>query len=81
MSTASPAGLLSSALRHAKMAEIVNLNRARKAKAKGEKDKAAEANRLLHGTPKHLRNLTEARKDKADRALSGHKLENQDGDN
>lgn len=63
------------------MADIINLRRARKAKAKTEKDKMAEANRLLHGTPKHLRNLAEARKDKADQALSGHKLENQDEDN
>jgi Domain of unknown function (DUF4169) len=63
------------------MAEIVNLNRARKAKAKAEKGKTAEANRVLHGTPKHLRNLTEARKNKADQALSGHKLEKSEGDN
>jgi hypothetical protein len=60
------------------MAEIVNLNKARKTKAKAEKAKAAEANRLLHGTPKHLRNLAETRKDKADQALSGHKLEKPD---
>jgi len=63
------------------MAEIVNLNRARKAKAKGQKDKMAEANRIKHGTPKHLRNLTEARKNKADQALSGHKLEKPEDDN
>ena len=67
------------ALRHARMADIINLRRARKAKAKDEKGKAAEANRVKHGTPKHLRNLTEARKDKADQALSGHKLEKGDG--
>lgn len=69
------------ALRHAKMAEIVNLNRARKARAKGEKDKTAAANRVLHGTPKAVRNLGQARKDKADGALSGHKLENGNDDN
>ena len=63
------------------MAEIVNLNRARKAKARAAKDKTAEANRIAHGTPKALRNLTEARKDKADQALSGHRLENGDEDN
>jgi len=60
------------------MAEIINLRRARKAKTKAEKDKTAEANRVLHGTPKHLRNLAETRKDKADQALSGHKLEKDD---
>ena len=61
------------------MAEIVNLNRARKVKAKVEKDKTAEANRIKHGTPKNLRNLAEARKDKADQSLSGHKLDKDDG--
>ena len=63
------------------MAEVVNLNRARKARAKAEKAKTAEANRVLHGTPKSLRKLEEARKDKADQALSGHRLENTEDDN
>jgi hypothetical protein len=63
------------------MAEIINLKRARKTRDKAEKEKAAEANRILHGTPKHLRNLTEARKDKADALLSGHKLEKPGDDN
>jgi len=55
------------------MAEIVNLRRARKAKTKSEKDKAAEANRVAHGTPKDLRALSKARADKAARDLEGHK--------
>jgi hypothetical protein len=63
------------------MAEIVNLRRARKAKGRAEKEKTAEANRVLHGTPKALRNLQTARKDKADRGLSGHKLENENDHN
>jgi hypothetical protein len=63
------------------MSEIVNLNRARKAKARAEKDKTALANRTLHGTPKALRNLSEARKHKADQTLSGHKLEKDGDDN
>jgi hypothetical protein len=63
------------------MAEIVNLNRARKARARGQKGKTAEANRVAHGTPKALRNLAEARKDKADQALSGHGLEKDKDDN
>ena len=63
------------------MAEIVNLNRARKARTKAEKEKTAEANRLLHGTPKALRNLQKARKDKADQGLSGHRLESDKDDN
>ncbi len=56
-------------------AEIVNLRRARKTKAKAEKKKSAEANRVLHGTPKALRTLGKTRKGKADQALSGHRLE------
>jgi hypothetical protein len=63
------------------MAEIINLNRARKARAKADKEKTAEANRLLHGTPKAVRNLAEARKDKADQALSSHRLEKPEDDN
>ena len=55
------------------MAEIVNLRRARKAKARGEKEKTAEANRLLHGTPKNLRDLAKAKSDKAARNLDAHK--------
>ena len=63
------------------MAEIVNLNRARKAKAKAEKNRTAEANRVLHGTPKALRRLEEARKDRASERLSGHELEKSPDDN
>jgi hypothetical protein len=60
------------------MAEIINLKRARKARAKADKDKTAEANRIKHGTPKHLRNLAKDAADKADQTLSGHKLEKPD---
>lgn len=63
------------------MVEILNLRRARKAKEKAQKEKAAEANRILHGTPKSLRNLEKARKDKADRDLSGSRLEKDGEDN
>ena len=52
MSTASSAGRPMPAPRPRKMAEIVNLSRARKARAKADKSKTAEANRVLHGTPK-----------------------------
>jgi len=55
------------------MADIVNLRRARKAKAKDEKSKAADANRVLHGTPKPVRDLAKARADKEARDLEGHK--------
>ena len=63
------------------MAEIVNLTKARKARAKVDKDKTAAANRVLHGTPKAVRNLAEARKDKAEKGLAGHRLEKDADDN
>jgi len=56
------------------MAEIVNLRRARKAKARKEKAGEAEQNRVVHGTPKRLRDVTKARSDKAGAALEGHRL-------
>ena len=55
------------------MAEIVNLRRARKAKARTEKDKTAQANRVLHGTPKNLRDLAKAKTAKSIRELDAHK--------
>lgn len=57
------------------MAEIINLRRARKAKDKAAKDKAAESNRVAHGTPKQLRDLAKARAEKDARDLEGHKKE------
>jgi len=57
------------------MAEIVNLRRARKAKARAEKEKAAEANRVAHGTPKALKTLEQARREKARSALDSKKLD------
>ena len=55
------------------MAEIVNLRQVRKTKARDEKAKAADANRSVHGTPKHLRKLAKARSEKAARDLDAHK--------
>jgi hypothetical protein len=63
------------------MVEPINLRRARKAKERAEKEKTAQANRVLHGTPKHLRKLSQAEKDKAERQLSGQRLERDDEDN
>ena len=56
------------------MADIVNLRRARKEKARGAKAAKAAENRLLHGTPKAVRELTKARSEKADIALEAHRL-------
>jgi hypothetical protein len=57
------------------MTEIINLRRVRKTKAKAEKAKAADANRVAHGTPKAVKKLAEAQAKKAELALTGHRLE------
>lgn len=58
-----------------KMAEIVNLKRVKKAKARAEKSAEADANRIKHGTPKHLRDLGEARQEKEKKIVDAHKLD------
>jgi hypothetical protein len=57
------------------MADILNLRRARKAKARAEKDRAADANRIAHGTPKALRKLEAARREKELSRLESKKLD------
>jgi hypothetical protein len=57
------------------MAEIVNLRRARKAKIREEKAAKADRNRLEHGTPKALRDVTKARSEKAGADLDAHRLD------
>jgi hypothetical protein len=57
------------------MADLINLRRARKAKGKADKAKAAQANRAAHGIAKPVRKLAEARAEKAQQILAGHKLE------
>ncbi len=52
------------------MAELINLRRARKTKAKAEKSKAADANRAAHGIAKPVKKLAEARTKKAARRPS-----------
>ena len=57
------------------MAEIVNLRRARKAKARAERGEQAAANRLAHGTAKRVDKLTKARSEKDRRTLDDAKLD------
>ncbi|MEQ1863968.1 MAG: DUF4169 family protein [Micropepsaceae bacterium] len=57
------------------MAEIVNLNRARKAKAKTAAEKTAANNRVKHGTPKALRKLSEAERKKAEAQIAAKRLD------
>ena len=60
------------------MAEIVNLNRARKAKAKAESEKTAANNRVKHGTPKSLRKLSEAERKKHQAQIDGRRLDDEE---
>ena len=57
------------------MAEIVNLRRARKAKARGEKEREAETNRVQHGVAKPVRDLAKARAEKEKRSIDSHRIE------
>jgi hypothetical protein len=55
------------------MTEPVNLNKFRKARAKEEARRQAAENRVVHGLPKALKKLSEARADKARAELDAHK--------
>jgi hypothetical protein len=60
------------------MAEIVNLRRARKARARDIKAKEADANRATHGIAKPARDLAKAEKEKAQKDADAHKLDRED---
>ena len=60
------------------MAEIVNLRRVKKARARAEKSAEADANRARHGVAKPLRELAKARDEKAMENLEAHKLDSED---
>lgn len=55
------------------MTEIVNLKRARKAKARTAAEAEAAQNRLTHGRSKAEKELAKAGQDAAKRKLDGHK--------
>ncbi|MGJ3232285.1 MAG: DUF4169 family protein [Oceanicaulis sp.] len=59
------------------MTKPVNLRQARKRKARADKAKQAEANRVAHGTPKAVRDLEAARREMLAKRVDGHK---RDGD-
>ena len=56
------------------MGDIVNLRRARKAKAREDAETGAAENRVRHGAPKAQRNLTKARTGQDSRTLDAHRL-------
>ena len=57
--------------------EIVNLRRARKAKARADAAAQAEANRTKHGISKSVRDLAKTRVQKTERDLAAGKLDEQ----
>jgi hypothetical protein len=59
-------------------AEIVNLRRARKQKARTEKEREAEANRIAFGRTRAEKLATDAERERAERAIDSHRREPQD---
>jgi hypothetical protein len=57
------------------MADVINLNKARKARARAEAKTTAERNRVRHGVTRAEKQKTEAEKRLADRKLDGHERE------
>jgi hypothetical protein len=55
------------------MAEIINLRKARKAKARADKEAEAAENRAKFGQPKEERTQSEAAKELLDRKLDAHR--------
>ncbi|MFK0299301.1 DUF4169 family protein [Brevundimonas sp. NPDC090276] len=57
------------------MGEVVNLNKARKARDKAEAKRTADANRLTFGRTKVERLTTQKKRDRDAAHLAGHKLD------
>jgi hypothetical protein len=57
------------------LGEIVNLRRARKQRRRDEDEAAAAANRLAHGVGKAAKREARAERERAERALEGHRLD------
>jgi Domain of unknown function (DUF4169) len=61
------------------MSDLVNLRIARKRAEKRQDELRADANRLVHGQPKHRRKLEAAQQSKASRDLDLHRIDKGDG--
>lgn len=57
------------------MADLINLRTARKQARRRHAEQKAASNRLAYGRPKAERALEQARSDKAERQLDGHRIE------
>ncbi|MCB1500836.1 MAG: DUF4169 family protein [Bauldia sp.] len=60
------------------MADIVNLRQVRKAKARSDREKAAEENRRLHGMTRAEREKLAEERRRLDAHVSGHRREPND---
>lgn len=61
------------------MAELVNLRAVRKRASRAQDEAHADANRLAHGQPKHLRERQAAQQKRAAHSLDQHRIEGGDG--
>jgi len=57
------------------MAELINLRRARKRKARATREVEAEAQRVRHGAPRDVRKLEQASREKALRDHEARRLD------
>jgi hypothetical protein len=57
------------------MADVINLNQKRKAKARTDKEQRAAENRIKFGRTKEEKKLEAAKAEKQQRHIDGHKLE------
>lgn len=60
------------------MGQVINLNKARKARDKAEARRAADANRLAFGRSRAERETTQKERDRDAVRLDGHKLDETD---
>jgi Domain of unknown function (DUF4169) len=61
------------------MAELINLRIERKRSKRKQDEERANVSRAVHGQPKHIRDLNEARRAKAERNLDQHVIDKGDG--
>jgi hypothetical protein len=62
------------------MGDVINLRQFRKFKARAEKEKSAEQNRISFGRTKVEKELTRARNEKAEKSLDQGRIEKPDGE-
>ena len=60
------------------MGDVINFRRAKKAKARLAREDQASANRAKFGTPRSLRELNEAQREKQQRDIDAHKRDGED---